>query len=109
MGEDWLQDCFRIPYPEIVAVVEKSCSRMRGLEIEDVCQEVLLHLHKKHVLDGTYFTSRDHVLGTAFLDARRVAVKKLIKTAKEDSRLEEIDLNKLSKKANQEKTLGLAR
>jgi DNA-directed RNA polymerase specialized sigma24 family protein len=74
---------------EIESIVRRVCREWRCPDVDDVTQEVLLHIFGKHRKDPSYFDSQHKVLGTVCTDARRV----LYRRAEVGRRLKRIPLD----------------
>jgi DNA-directed RNA polymerase specialized sigma24 family protein len=61
---------------EIESIVRRVCRQWRCPDVDDVVQEVLLHVLAKHRKEPSYFDSQAKVLGTAYTDARWVLYRR---------------------------------
>jgi DNA-directed RNA polymerase specialized sigma24 family protein len=62
---------------EIESIVRRVCRRWRCPDVDDVVQEVLLHVLTMHRKNPSYFDSSHRVLGTVCTDARRVLYRRV--------------------------------
>src|SRR4051794_19172594 len=72
MAGQRLEDILWLTEAEAAAIVGRRCRAWRCPDVDDVTQEVLLHVLAKHKKEPTYFVSREHVAGTISRDAWHV-------------------------------------